>query len=437
MPGGTSSVAPTYCAQIGSSRRRGRQSTASSMLPGGRSRRARSSPRAPCARCRARRPRAGGRGRSTSNGIWLRLTSRCRPDAVGSRRGRTRCRASARAARRPRARCRRSASHAPPVWMPIIAVSGGDRAASAASRRAPRRALRLRQLHLRSRNRLCRMSCAATGSTSLGRPARAGAHRAGDRGVALVHERHRQAEAAARGAARSPRPAASSRAARPAARRQADHEPRRLPLAHQRSMARRRSSPWPESSMAPGWARCASSVPRPRRRYARRNRSQTVPGASAIRHAPLASCSRAKSTPRSSIAAAARSSAGVSKMIASRASTVSQAFCLISCSSWPAPSPRSRAYMRAAPRRGPRLEDVLRGGEADVCRPPAASTSSCRPARAARSRGRSAPGRRSRPARGAPRAQRSGSSRSNSAAASCRSGGSRPGRAPPGRCARR
>src|SRR6267378_6458346 len=54
---------------------------------------------------------------------------------------------------------------------------------------------------------------------------------------------------------------------------------------------------------------------------------------------PASSESFAKSTPSSFIAAGKRSSAGVSKMIASLASTVSQAFCLISFSSCPAAQP--------------------------------------------------------------------------------------------------
>src|SRR6267142_5918634 len=54
---------------------------------------------------------------------------------------------------------------------------------------------------------------------------------------------------------------------------------------------------------------------------------------------PAPSESFAKSTPSSFIAAGKRSSAGVSKMIASLASTVSQAFCLISFSSCPAAQP--------------------------------------------------------------------------------------------------
>src|SRR5690242_19990762 len=54
---------------------------------------------------------------------------------------------------------------------------------------------------------------------------------------------------------------------------------------------------------------------------------------------PASSESLAKSTPRSFIAAGRRSSAGVSKMIASLASTVSHAFCLISFSSCPAAQP--------------------------------------------------------------------------------------------------
>src|SRR5882672_5786732 len=58
-----------------------------------------------------------------------------------------------------------------------------------------------------------------------------------------------------------------------------------------------------------------------------------------IHACPASSESFAKSTPSSFIAAGRRSSAGVSKMIASRASTVSQAFCLISFSSWPAAQP--------------------------------------------------------------------------------------------------
>ena len=54
---------------------------------------------------------------------------------------------------------------------------------------------------------------------------------------------------------------------------------------------------------------------------------------------PASSESLAKSTPSSFIAAGSRSSEGVSKMIASLASTVSQAFCLISFSSCPAAQP--------------------------------------------------------------------------------------------------
>ena len=54
---------------------------------------------------------------------------------------------------------------------------------------------------------------------------------------------------------------------------------------------------------------------------------------------PASSESLAKSMPSSFIAAGSRSSEGVSKMIASLASTVSQAFCLISFSSCPAAQP--------------------------------------------------------------------------------------------------
>src|SRR6267142_120900 len=54
---------------------------------------------------------------------------------------------------------------------------------------------------------------------------------------------------------------------------------------------------------------------------------------------PASSESLAKSTPSSFIAAGKRPSAGVSKMIASFASTVSHAFCLISFSSCPAAQP--------------------------------------------------------------------------------------------------
>src|SRR4029450_738078 len=63
-------------------------------------------------------------------------------------------------------------------------------------------------------------------------------------------------------------------------------------------------------------------------------------GAGAAAHACPASSARvAYDTPSSSIAAGRRSSAGTSKMIESCAATVSQAFCLISCSSWPAAQP--------------------------------------------------------------------------------------------------
>src|SRR5713101_5188700 len=54
---------------------------------------------------------------------------------------------------------------------------------------------------------------------------------------------------------------------------------------------------------------------------------------------PASSDNLAKSMPSSFIAAGSRSSVGVSKMIPSLASTVSQAFCLISFSSCPAAQP--------------------------------------------------------------------------------------------------
>ena len=195
------------------------------------------------------------------------------------------------------------------------------------------------------------MSCAATPSRTALRPSRRERPlpRARCRRLrsCTAHPRAPPAiRSGLRAAARNARRAPSSRAAfrrraragRPPARPVAT--PRSAPRSRRIASHSRRARSW---SAAARRASIILPTATPIRRVPKSNAStvaSSFAAADATRHAcPTSSDRREKSMPRRRMAAGSRASTGVSNSTPGSAATVSQAFCAISCSSWPADQP--------------------------------------------------------------------------------------------------